>query len=223
VVSNFTLINAETDRDIQAIKNGDVIDLSTLPTSKLNIRANTIPSHVGSVVFHLNNWLTVRENHAPYAIGGDINGNYRAWSLPTGKHTLTATPYERKDAAGRKGTMHKVQFTVVDLLATYRIGTANHQYKSMIDAKVIKTSLSAMPNPFSGATAVSFSVLQTGYTIVQLYDQKGAMLENLYQAQAEAGVVYRLQLQSKELQSGVYMLRLTTSNEVQAYKLVLVR
>ena len=46
-VISFTLVSAQTERDIQEIVDGATISLASLPTSKLNIRANTSPSTVG--------------------------------------------------------------------------------------------------------------------------------------------------------------------------------
>src|SRR5690606_5989318 len=54
-VLSFTLINAGTDQPIAAfdpIPDGATLSLSTLP-SNLNIRANTSPVTVGSVVFNM--------------------------------------------------------------------------------------------------------------------------------------------------------------------------
>src|SRR5207253_5273657 len=40
-VESYTLINADTDREIKTIVNGETLSLSNLPTKNLNIRANT--------------------------------------------------------------------------------------------------------------------------------------------------------------------------------------
>jgi hypothetical protein len=115
-VKSFTLINADTDQDIQTILSGDTIDLAALPTHHLNIRANTLPTIVGRVVFNLNGKL-ITENFIPYAIGGDAhpnNGDYKAWKLPLGTHTLQATPYSTKYNGGTAGSSLTIQFTVVE-------------------------------------------------------------------------------------------------------------
>ena len=62
-VVSFTLINADTDSPIPGydpLPNGATLNLATLPTRRLNIRANTSPSTIGSVRF-----------------GYDSNANYR--------------------------------------------------------------------------------------------------------------------------------------------------
>lgn len=220
VVSNFILVNAETDQDIKTLQNGDVLDLSTLPTDKLNIRAVVHPDTVGSVVFNMNNRLIVRENLAPYAIGGDIKGDYRAWTLPTGHHNLTATPYEGKYDRSKKGKAYSVAFTVVDGLAITH--TANPE-KPITEAQNTGQNLKATPNPFSGQTTINFVIPQSGYTTLQVCDVKGTVVAYLYEAQAEAGKTYSVSFDSKQLASGIYVLKLVSGKQVQSYKLILVR
>jgi hypothetical protein len=221
VVSSLILVNAVTDQDIKTLKNGDVIDLSALPTRKLNIRAVVHPDTVGSVVFNMDNKVIVRENLAPYAIGGDIKGNFRYWTLPTGKHTLTATPYSLTYGRGAKGKAHSVSFTVVDMAALTQATNAD---KAITDGSQNREqSLRATPNPFSIQTSIAFSVPKSGYTTVQVYDAKGIVVARLYEAWAEAGKEYRVRFESRQLHSGVYILSVATGKQVQSGKLVLIR
>lgn len=220
-VSSLILVNAETDQDIKTLQNGDVIDLASLPTDKLNIRAVVHPDTVGSVVFNMDNRYIVRENLVPYAIGGDIKGDYRAWTLPTGQHRLTATPYERTYGRGKKGKPHSVTFTVVDRAATTR---AVNQEKLIAEAwQNTGQTLRATPNPFSDQTSITFTAPTSGRTLVEVYDMKGIVVERLYDAPAKAGSSYRVSFKSKELPGGVYVVRVSTDDHVQSYKLVLIR
>ncbi len=115
-VLNFTLVNAETGEDIMPIKEGDVIDLSMLPTDKLNIRANTNPENVGSVVFDLNDKKAVQtEIVNPYSLFGNFPGGiYKQWTPDPGKYTVTATPYSKTKARGEKGTPLTINFEFID-------------------------------------------------------------------------------------------------------------
>ncbi|MCB0323945.1 MAG: choice-of-anchor D domain-containing protein, partial [Bdellovibrionales bacterium] len=112
-IISFTLIDAETDQDIRNINNQEIISLEDLPTTALNIRANTSPATVGSVVFDFDG-TTATESVAPYALFGDQNGNYTGGSLTLGAHTLTATPYVGSGGSGEAGMPLTVSFTVVD-------------------------------------------------------------------------------------------------------------
>ena len=90
-LESFTLINADTDQDISAIEDGDTIILEILPTLNLNIRANTNPAEIGSVVFELNGSLFRIESVAPYALAGDSpQGDFHPWTPTPGQYTLTA-------------------------------------------------------------------------------------------------------------------------------------
>lgn len=114
-VISLTLINAVTDRDIGRIQSGMVIDCAVLGTSRLNIRADTVPYPVGSVRFAFDSDLDyATENDAPYAIGGNNQDDYTAWTPPNGQHTLKATPWSRRNARGIEGTSLIVPFTVIN-------------------------------------------------------------------------------------------------------------
>lgn len=112
--NSFTLINADSNKEIAAIKNGETIDLSKLPTTKLNIRANVDPAGVGSVVFKLTGAETkqIVEGVAPYALFGDNSGNYNPWTPKAGSYSLEAKIYSGPNGTGTtKGTM-SIQFSV---------------------------------------------------------------------------------------------------------------
>ena len=113
-VDSFTLINADTDTAIRSLSDGDTLDFSALPTDNLNVRAN-VSGSVGSVRFGYddsNNYQI--ENVAPYALAGDQNGDYNAWTPTIGAHTITATPYTESDAGGSQGTPLTVNLTVTE-------------------------------------------------------------------------------------------------------------
>ncbi|MBA3884191.1 MAG: hypothetical protein H0X67_00480 [Acidobacteria bacterium] len=122
VVSSFTLINADTGQPIPGfdpMPNGAVLALNELPTRNLNIRANTSPAIVGSVVFGLNTKPTYQvENVAPYALAGDSGSTYVAWTPPTGSYTLKATPYSSSSGGGTAGSPLQITFSVAETTPT---------------------------------------------------------------------------------------------------------
>ena len=115
-IDSYTLVNADTDLDIQPLVGGAVLDLATLPTRNLNIRANPGPGPVGSVVFALRGGQTEdhTENVAPYALFSDNAGDYFAWTPPLGSYTLAATAYAGPDGSGLAGPPLAIAFTVVN-------------------------------------------------------------------------------------------------------------
>jgi hypothetical protein len=117
-VTSLALINADTDQPIAGynpIAEGATLNLNTLPTRNLNIRANTNPGTVGSVRFAYDGNSNYRtENQGPYALAGDTSGDYHAWTPTLGSKTLTATPYTGASAGGTAGTALTRHFTVID-------------------------------------------------------------------------------------------------------------
>ena len=111
-VTHFTLVNADSNSDIVTLTHGDTLNLSSLPTSQLNIRANTSPATVDSVTISLSGATSKSqtESVAPYALWGDQSGDYNAGFLNPGTHSLTATP----TLSGSSGTPLTLSFTVTD-------------------------------------------------------------------------------------------------------------
>jgi N-acetylneuraminic acid mutarotase len=162
-VVSLTLINADTDQPIAAydpLPNGATLNLATLPTRNLNVRAN-VTGTVGSVRFALDGNPNFRtENSSPFALAGDSTGNYAAWTPALGQHTLIATPYALANANGSAGTAHQVQFTVVDNNpAVVRINAGGSAFTDSLgrtwaaDANFVGTS-----NTFSTTQAIAGTV-----------------------------------------------------------------
>ncbi len=104
-IASFTLINADTDEVIAEYKNlgdGMTVNLAKLPTKNLNIRANVVDGHGGSVKFAFDGETNI-ENIADYMMAGDNNNDYHAWTPATGEFKLSATPYTYNNAQGVKG------------------------------------------------------------------------------------------------------------------------
>lgn len=113
----FTLIDASTDQPIPGFDpmfNGAQINLLSLP-SQLSIRAN-VPTSFESVRFDFdgNNGFRV-ENVPPYALFGDIQGDYAPGPLALGPHTLSATPFTQNGAGGQPGSTGTITFSVVEV------------------------------------------------------------------------------------------------------------
>jgi hypothetical protein len=114
-VASYTLVNADNGQDIQTLNNGAVINLASQPSQHLNVRANTNPGTVGSVVMVLSGTQsrTQTENTAPYALFGDNGaGTYNPWTPATGSYTLQSTPFTGQGGGGTAGTALTINFTV---------------------------------------------------------------------------------------------------------------
>ena len=104
-VTGLTLINADTGQVIGPLADGATLDLGKLPP-RIAVRADASAPDIGGVRFALDGKTVRTERTAPYALAGDQNGKYAAWSPRPGRHVLTATPMG-------KGRVLRITFTVV--------------------------------------------------------------------------------------------------------------
>jgi hypothetical protein len=144
---SFFLVNSTTDQDISTLTNGRNV------TSGSNINVRAVPrfTNTASVYFVVQGPTsrTFTENVAPYALFGDINGNYNAGSLANGSYSLTATAY-----SGRERTGTNLGSTTV----TFTVGTTT-------SSSTAKVAAFAYPNPIEDSK-VSVKLPQKEYGLV---------------------------------------------------------
>lgn len=115
-VLGLTLIDADTGLPVPGydpIPQGATLTLSKLPR-RLNMRADTRPERVGSVLFALDDNPRFQvQNGLPYSAFGGAAGRWWAWENPKpGPHVLTATPFTGAKASGLAGRPFTLRFIV---------------------------------------------------------------------------------------------------------------
>ncbi len=92
-LTSFTLVDSETDEDLFILTEGLRIDMASIIGRKLNIRVNT-QGDISNVFVRLSLGGPIdeyrRENFAPFAVFGDINGDYAGKELPEGDYSISA-------------------------------------------------------------------------------------------------------------------------------------
>jgi hypothetical protein len=110
-VDSFTLVDADTDRDVMTLSDGATFDLSKLPR-RLNVRANTSVK-VGSAQIGIDG-----RNHlelaAPYALFYDLSADYAAGTFADGNHTITAKAYTGSNGTGIAGAANTIHIHVIN-------------------------------------------------------------------------------------------------------------
>ncbi|MGB2820418.1 MAG: hypothetical protein WBF17_05520, partial [Phycisphaerae bacterium] len=92
VVKSLALVNADTDRVVkgfEALGDGVTLDLAKLGTRNLNVIART-DGDVAAVRFSVDGKAGKTEKTAPYALAGDTDGDFNAWTPSIGTHKITA-------------------------------------------------------------------------------------------------------------------------------------
>jgi hypothetical protein len=206
---SFTLINADTEKDIMTIANGATVNLGNLPTMNVNIRFNKGSQSMASVKLVLTGTQTksVVESIAPYALIGDNNnGNYYSWTPPTGSYTLKATPYSGSEATGTAGATYSISFKV----------TNSYSASSSSSLSIDSTSLSfeanngvvAYPNPATTLLNVEASDTGEGEATIKFYDLNGRVVLTQEEKVSASGL--KTVVDISNLRQGLYILEVIT-------------
>ena len=78
------------------------------------------------------------------------------------------------------------------------------------------------PNPFNAETTITYSLSQSEYVSLILYDLNGRRIKNLVQDFKSAGYHY-VRLNGMNLSNGLYFYRLATPTFTQTAKLLLLK
>jgi len=84
-------------------------------------------------------------------------------------------------------------------------------------------SVNAYPNPFASTATIEFEMVFTTEVSVIVYDLSGKKVADLFNASAEAGKSYQVQLNGTNLPAGVYVYRITAGDEVYNDRLILIK
>ena len=214
--TTYTLINAVTNQDISLLKEGSVLNLATLPTNKLNIRANSTPSVVGSFIFDLSGTVVRRqvEGAAPYALFGDNGGVFYSWIPPVGYYTLKGTPYSAASGTGTAGIAFTLNFSVINKVGLPAISsnsTIEILPKSLISNYT--KSISAYPNPSNdGLFTVVLPYDLTGNVTYTLVSGSGKKLAHSKILFGKPASTLHLDFSKEMLSPGLYYLNIECKN-----------
>ncbi|MFD2515172.1 heparin lyase I family protein [Pontibacter locisalis] len=202
-VTSLTLVNADTDQDIMELKQGATLNLASLPTKNLNIRANT-GSDVSSVTFSLSGAQskTVTENRKPFAMAGDdMRGNYYNWTPSIGSYTLKATP----SVNGSASAALNVSFTVVNQTTS----SISSQTSTTSQSAGILTNVGGLK--FVDGNSRTWSAdanFNTGETSSKSFDVAGTTNDPLYLSYRYASNGATINYNIPVSASGVYTIKL---------------
>lgn len=102
-------------------------------------------------------------------------------------------------------------------------GSSKQALATADNSVLAPAQLEAYPNPFASSTTIRFRTPQAGPVRVQVYNHLGQLVTTLYDGVAAADQLYERTLAVKDLASGLYTCRFTTSTGSVSQRVVLVR
>ncbi|MFD1142845.1 leucine-rich repeat domain-containing protein [Larkinella insperata] len=207
-VLGFQWINCETGLPLGELREGDVVDLTSLPTRNLNIMVNTGPATGGSMALELSGQQIYShiESKAPFTLAGNTGSTYRSWVPAAGTYQLKATPYTGTSGSGTPGKPIMLTFTVVDPAPLARRGTETN-------AELVESRVLYYPNPFQ--ESFTLKMQGTKPQAVRVYDLSGRLV---YQ-RADSPSEQRIEVDQK-WSAGMYMLQVGEGPKSKWYKLI---
>jgi uncharacterized protein YjdB len=228
-IASFTLVNAGTDTDVLTLTDGLRISQSQVQGLSLNIRANTNPPVVGSVLITLSGPVnrTITENVAPYALFGDRNGNYSGRNLPVGNYILTATPYSQSNRRGTVGITQTIRFSITsEVLRVDSTQTESRRTGDPFDdasmmnkeprTRDIPRIIRVYPNPVSEVINLELSERMDQKVEISIYDLKGVRVF-IRELEPEDGKL-ALDISNLGLKPGFFILLVNTNGYPQTFK-----
>lgn len=191
----FVLVDSDNDIPIREIAEGDTLDLD-METTNLNVQAAF--SKVGSVVFTLNGVDVRTETAPPYALAGDVGGDYNPLPsalLMPGTYMLMATPYSEGGGGGTAGKSVSVTFVI---MGTLSVGVEDDS--EIPDGFAIE---SLYPNPFNPTTTMRVTLDRSGDYEMRVFNVLGQLVEQrLFTNQIPGSMSVPVNMESRA--SGVY-------------------
>lgn len=114
-IYSFTLIDAEEDKAIALLADGDSIHIPDLNTNELSIRANSGGSF-GSILFRIDGDVVKAENSAPYALFGTDGDDYNSWTPEFKTYTIAATVHSLPQGQGQLLYTYSISLTFTDVI-----------------------------------------------------------------------------------------------------------
>ena len=114
-------------------------------------------------------------------------------------------------------------FTTSDVFEVSEALVVNSEEYIDVVEVVSEFSLSSYyPNTFNPTTTIDFSVAQTGYASVKVYNLMGQVVDVLMDGMVEANT-YNLTWDAQHLASGVYMIKAQSNDQVATQKVMLLK
>ena len=112
---------------------------------------------------------------------------------------------------------------IIQLLMDFPVGDAGEL--AQISENVLPTDIglhSAYPNPFNSSTNISFGLPEAGFVELTVFDVNGRLVSRLVNGVVSAGS-HNYTFDAKNLESGIYLVKLSAAGETVTQKISFVK
>lgn len=212
VQESLRLINAEYDTVITYLSAYEktIIDKKYIPTDNINLAAYS-SQLIGSAFLALEGPFSFSktENVEPFALFGDIAGNFYGKSLPVGSYSLTVTPYSGPNLTGESGLYRTFDFEIID--TSVETSSISLSAGGMSEAKVTLS-----PNPATDIATFEANTTTVNLLEIQIFDFGGREVKHLSSVNGNLAATVDL----SDLSKGIYFVHIKTNAELLTKKLI---
>lgn len=157
-----------------------------------------------------------------YAITNEV-GNYVIEGLAPGTYTVMVDKLGCNETESKSTTVsYSITGNPVSATIDFSIDEATGVTQTSIMQPAKFMLKQNYPNPFNPSTAIDYTLNQSGYITLKVYNLLGQEVYTLVDGIQNAGS-YRVIFNAKGLSSGIYFYRLKNQNTVQTRKMILLQ
>ncbi len=120
-------------------------------------------------------------------------------------------------------------FDVDGVVAIHNCGLSDEDLEIMrpmmseLNVEQSVSTITAYPNPTTGPAVVEFSTANTGKTVIEVMDMSGRTVQTIFNQDAQAGQVYRVDFDGASLPNGIYLTRMVSNGTTTIEKMMIAR
>ena len=141
-------------------------------------------------------------------------------TLAIGTHTITAAyGGDSNFASSTSAALSQVVNAATTSSAAASVATMEEPAAKPVASNLLEI----YPNPMAEQATIHFHTVKGGKAQVYLYNQLGALVTTLYNAEVESGREYYLSLSRENIADGVYFCRMITNGKVENQRITIMR
>ena len=212
-VDNIHMYYAEPLDDATLTKLG----FTTLPTVPVELSSFTATVNSNKVLLE---WTTATEtNNSGFEIQKKLAGDFVTVGFVKGNGTTTEMHNYSFADKSERGGKYLYRLKQINFNGTY-------EFSKEIEVTVVfgmnYTLNQNYPNPFNPTTKISYSIPQSGFVQLNVYDALGNIVKTLVNESKDAGY-YDVEFNASGLTSGIYFYQIKSGNFSETKKLVIMK